>query len=248
MPRSADQDTEEVDGDVYPLLTAGIRDNFNVAQVILDLCSTEGITLEKLLNAIYNYSTNGQFRFNHPNDLLMACENPRTFTRNNLESAALRAKEGPWLTRVGMTLDSKKKTKKGPRHIVCEHSTKDTAYMLMVRSAISARIGNGIGSFWDETQIQPGVLRANEVAKQWDKADTVLVLMTGDLLAESDDWASRVMNARSEGKDVMVLIMRPCLWEGTSCIQGLEPLLGGKEVSKMDKDDAMVEMVRALLA
>ena len=72
--------------------------------------------------------------------------------------------------------------KKNPRRIVSviSNSRNDLPYLSIVQAAVQPLIHRGeVASFWDNTQVERGV----DVDLKWQEADTILLLMSPELLA-----------------------------------------------------------------
>jgi hypothetical protein len=139
--------------------------------------------------------------------------------------------------------------KRNPRRIVSVTANipKDLSYLSMVQEAVQPLIYQGeVASFWDNTQVKRGV----NVDLKWQEADTILLLMSPELLARLYlyNWLERVSAAlEQEGKEVIMLLLRPCSWKYAPVICDLKPLLEREAaVSTIGKDKAMEALVQAL--
>ncbi len=133
--------------------------------------------------------------------------------------------------------------------VFISHALQDAEYLAALKEHLAPLRREGRIAVWDAHDLRPGEERA-EIAEHLERADMVLFLVSASFL-ESDARHRQVQKAlarrRSDGLQVVPIIVRPVDWE-SSALGELQALpAGGRPITRWDDADAAwVDVARSL--
>ncbi|HEX2573456.1 MAG TPA: toll/interleukin-1 receptor domain-containing protein [Polyangia bacterium] len=112
----------------------------------------------------------------------------------------------------------------------------------------------GLCELWDDTRIQPGMVRRDEIEKALQRARAAVLLVSADFLASDavrkNELLPLLNRVAGDGVRILPLIVRPCLFEHSG-LEKYEPANPhGRPLSSMDQNEAetvLVELARFLM-
>ncbi len=130
--------------------------------------------------------------------------------------------------------------------IVAAQADADHARVLCDHFAVAVRSGQLVVAA--TTDLSPGVIRADEIARLIAASRAIVLLLSSELLASKEDHAALEAAAASSARVVPVLL-RDCDWGGTA-VGKLEPLPRDRRpiAGAPDADRAWLEIVTAVRA
>lgn len=135
-------------------------------------------------------------------------------------------------------------------HLLYIHAREDEECLLALERHLSSLKRNGLIESWYNGHLLPGQNIKLEIARQFEKSEIIILLLSADLLASPqwDDLLPSVLRVKADHKKFLVpVLIRPVYWK-TEALNGLSPLpLNGKSISEWDNQDAAwLEIVEAI--
>jgi GTPase SAR1 family protein len=101
-----------------------------------------------------------------------------------------------------------------PKRVFFCYSHKDVLYKEELESHLAALKKRGMVESWFDTKIVPGDEWDDTIKQQISKSDIVILLLSADFMNSSYIWKTEIPIARSEGKKIIPIFLRPCDYEG----------------------------------
>jgi hypothetical protein len=101
---------------------------------------------------------------------------------------------------------------KKPQRIFISYSKHDLKYKVELEKHFSALKRDGVVETWSDVQIQGGDNWDDDIRKQLDLADIVLLLLSPDFMATDYIWNVEIAEAKRRDKLILPVFLRPCDW------------------------------------
>jgi hypothetical protein len=138
-----------------------------------------------------------------------------------------------------------------PKRLFYSYSSKDESLRAELETHLSSLRRDGVIEPWSFRKISPGEEWDAAIAKELDRADIVLLLVSADFLNSDYCWGievKRALERHARGEAVVVpVILRPCDWQ-TQDFARLQALPSGAKpvVKRRLRDDAWTDVVQGV--
>ncbi len=116
------------------------------------------------------------------------------------------------------------------------HAPEDANYWQQLQKQLAELQRQNVISTYHEDSITAGSTIATEMQTYLERADMVLLLVSPDFIA-SDQQYLYAEQATKQGKKVVPIIVRPCMWRDTAWGKFAALPTNGKAISQYDKPD-----------
>lgn len=111
-----------------------------------------------------------------------------------------------------------------PISIYIIHHEKDSIYLKSLKLQLGPLETAGIIKSWSAEEMYPGAKKAEVYSQKMVEASLVLALVSTDYLASDTYCIAMEKEAHRQGKTIMPIIIRACLWTLDDILKPLEPL------------------------
>jgi len=138
-----------------------------------------------------------------------------------------------------------------PRKVFIVYSREDEQYLSQLRPHLYLLERTGQVKIWNDREVFAGTIWDDEIKKQLQAAEMVLVLVSADSLASDYIWSvemKTILHRHQLGEvDILPVIVRACRWEQTPIATFQVVPQDGKPVSSFsDRDEAYVQIAEAV--